>query len=149
MLRHRLHTVDTGAEIDAIQIELEDLRLRELRLDQQSDARFPQLAAVALDVGQEERPRQLLRQRAGPFGAAPLLDIADDGARQADRVDAGMAVKPAVFHRDDGVLQVRGNLAKRDVVALLVEPEPGLAVRAVEDGVADPPRQPVHDDGIT
>ena len=33
-------------------------------------------------------------------------------------------------------------------MTLLVEPEPGLAVRAVEDGVADAPRQPVHDDGI-
>ena len=42
MLRHRLDAVDAGAEIDAIQIELENLLLGELRLDQQRDAGFLQ-----------------------------------------------------------------------------------------------------------
>ena len=40
MLRHRLDAVDAGAEVDAIEVELEDLLLGELRLDQQRDARL-------------------------------------------------------------------------------------------------------------
>jgi hypothetical protein len=46
------------------------------------------------------------------------------------------------------VLQVDRDLGQGDVVPLLVQPEPRLAVRAVEDGVANPARQPVDGDRV-
>ena len=54
-----------------------------------------------------------------------------------------MVVEAAILDGDDGVLQVGGDLVERDVVPLLVEPEPRLAVGAVEHRVADAARQPV------
>ena len=41
VLRHRLDAVDAGAEVDAVQVELEDLRLGELRLDAAARCRLP------------------------------------------------------------------------------------------------------------
>ena len=60
-LRHRLDAVDAGAEIDAIEVQLEDLLLAELRLDQEREHRFARLAAVALAIREKQRARQLLR----------------------------------------------------------------------------------------
>ena len=54
-----------------------------------------------------------------------------------------------VFDRDDGVLEVGGDLIKADVAPLLVEAEPGTVVGVVKDGVADTPDSacglPTHD----
>ena len=74
MLGHRLDAVDAGAEIDAIQVELEDLVLGELRFEEQRDAGLLDLAAVGPDVRQEQRSRELLRQRAAAFEASPGLE---------------------------------------------------------------------------
>ena len=149
MLRHRLDAVHAGAQIDAVQIQLEDLVLRELRLDQQRDARFLDLAAVGAHVRQKQRARELLRERAA------ALEPPRPGARRcttaranADRIDAGMMVEAAVLDRDDRVLQVGRDLGERHVVPLFVEPEPRLAVRAVEHRVADAARQAMHGHGV-
>ena len=45
ILRHRLDAVDAGAQIDAIQVQLEDLLLRELLLEQQREDRLRALRA--------------------------------------------------------------------------------------------------------
>ena len=148
MLRHRLDAVDARAQIDAVQIELEDLLLGQLRFDQQRDAAFLDLAAEGPDVGEEQRARELLRQRAAAFDPAAAADVAHDRAPEADRIDAGMMVEAAILDGDDGVLQVGRDLVERDVVPLLVEAEPRLAVRAVEHRVADAARQPMHRDGV-
>ena len=68
-LRHRLDAVDAGAQIHAVQVELEDLRLRQLRLEQQRDDRFLGLAADGPRVREEQRARELLRQRAAALDA--------------------------------------------------------------------------------
>src|SRR5476651_1979066 len=149
MLRHRLDAIDAGAEVHAVQIELEDLLLGELRLDQQRDAALLDLAAEALDVRQEDRARELLRQRAAAFQAAAAADVAHDRARDADGIDAGVVIEAAILDGDHRVLQVGRDLVERYVVALLVEPEPRLAVRAVEHGVADAARQAMDRHGIS
>ena len=59
-----------------------------------------------------------------------------------------MGVEAAIFDCDDRVLQIGRNLRERHIVALLVEPEPRLAVGAVEDGVADAARQPMDRDRV-
>jgi len=88
--RHRLDAVDAGAEIHAIEVQLEDLRLRQLRFNQDRDARFLELPPVRPDVGEKQRPRELLRQRAAPFDPASAPEVANDGAPETDGVDAGV-----------------------------------------------------------
>src|SRR5207245_7555321 len=92
MLRHRLHAVDARAEIHTVQIELEDLCLGELRLDQEREAGFLDLAAVAPHVGEKERARELLRQRARALPAAAGADVANERACDADGLDARMVI---------------------------------------------------------
>ena len=62
MARHRLDAVNAGTQVDPVQIQLEDLLLRELRLDVQRQHRLTELAAVGLLVREKERARELLRQ---------------------------------------------------------------------------------------
>src|SRR6516225_8453079 len=69
MLRHRLDAVHAAAQVDPIQVELEDLPFRELRLDEERNAAFLDLPAERLDVREEERARELLRERASAFHA--------------------------------------------------------------------------------
>src|SRR5581483_10068451 len=130
MLRHRLDAVDAGAEVDAIEIQLEDLRLGQLRFHQDGDRRFLRLAPVRFDVGEEEGPRKLLRQRAAAFDASAIANVTNYRPAEADRIDARVVIEPPVFDRDDGVLKVLGNLRERNIVALLVEAEPRLTVGA-------------------
>ena len=54
-----------------------------------------------------------------------------------------MHEETVIFDGDEGVLQVRRHPGDRHVVALFVEAEPALAVRAMEPGVPDSPCQPV------
>ena len=90
-LRHRLDAVDAGAEVDAIQVQLEDLLLRQLRVDHQREHRFVHLAAVGLLVRQEQRARELLRQRAAALERSRIAQVADDRPRRArsDRRPSG------------------------------------------------------------
>ena len=148
MVGHRLDAVDAGAQVDAIEIQLEDLVLGQLELDQQRDDRFLGLPGDGPDVRQKQRPRQLLRQGAAAFRPRAAAQVADERPGQANRIDAGVGVEAAIFDGDDRVLQVGRDRVERDVVALFIEPEPRLAVAAVEHGVADAARQPMDGDGM-
>ena len=144
--RHRLHPVDAGAEVDAVEVELEDLLLGELGFDQHRQHGLAALAQVAPPVRQEQRARQLLGDRAAALDRPRRACIANDGASDRNRVDARMAEEAMVLDGDERMLEVRRDGGERHVVPLLVEPEPGPAVGGVEPGVADPAGQPV--DGI-
>ena len=88
MPRHRLDAVDAGAQVDAVQVQLEDLVLRQLRLEHHGQHRLLELAAVGLAVREEQRARELLGQRAAAFERARVAEVAEDGAAEPDRVDA-------------------------------------------------------------
>src|SRR5262249_4787864 len=148
MLGHRLDAIHAGAQIDAVQIKLEDLFLGELRLDEDRETGLFELADVALDVGQKQRAGELLGQCAAALGAAAVTKIARQRAAEPDRIDARMVVEPAILDGDDRVLKVGRDLVERNVMTLLVEPEPRLTVGAVEHRVADAARQPVHRRGV-
>ena len=81
-----------------------------------------------------------------PSAARAAAQVADERPGQANRIDAGMVVEAAILDGDDRVLQVGRDRVERDVVALLIEPEPRLAVAAVEHRVADAARQPMDGD---
>ncbi len=144
---HGLRPVGARAEVDAVQVHLEDLVLGELLLDHQGQHGFLRLAHVRAVVGEEERPGELLGEGAAPLdGAARQVPLR--GAGDAQRVDPGMAVEAMVLDRDHRRAQVGRDLVQGDVAAVLVQREPRLAVGAVEDGVADPAGQAAHGEGV-
>ncbi len=144
VFRHRLDAVHAAAQVHAVQIELEDLLLRELLFEEQRKNGFLGLAHRRPLVRQEQRARQLLRERAAAFQAAAAACVAPHRARRPDRVDAEMVVEAVIFDCDDGVFQRGRDLIQRDVVPLLVHPEPRLAAGRIEPRVAHAAAQLVH-----
>ena len=98
--RRRLHPVGAGAQIDPVQVEGEDLVLVEPGLEPDRQRQLLQLAAQRALGREVEVLGQLLRDRAaaGHHRAGP--DIVDQGADQADRVDAEMVTEAPVLGRD-------------------------------------------------
>ena len=88
LARGRVDPVGAAAEIDAVEIELEDLILAELALEREREDALLDLADEGPVVGQEDVARELLgdgRAALAPVaGAQPNLD----GARDSDRIDA-------------------------------------------------------------
>ena len=80
-LRRRLHPVGAGAEIDAVQIHFEDLRLAELVFEPERQHDFLQLAAERALLRQEQVLGELLRDGRAALRHAAVQHIGDDGAR--------------------------------------------------------------------
>src|SRR4029079_15640809 len=99
--------------------------------------RLARLAAVRLLIRQKQGPRELLRERAAALDGPTRTHVAEDGASQPDRIDTEMLVEAMILAGDERVLQVRGNVGERHVLAVLVHPEPGPPVGGEEPGVAD------------
>ena len=89
-LRGGLDAIGTGAEIDAIEIELEDLVLGMLALQPDRELRLLQLALHGALLGQEQVLGELLRQRRAALRHAAMHHVGDERAQDADRVDAEM-----------------------------------------------------------
>ena len=137
MPRHRLDAVDAGAEVDAIQVQLENLLFREIGIDHQRERGLADLPAVRLLVRQEQRPRELLRQGAAAFDAARGPDVAHQGAAERNRIHAEVMVEPVILDRHECVLQVERDIGERHILPALVHPEPLAAVGGKEPGIAD------------
>ena len=102
VLRHRLDAVDVAAEINAIEVQLENLLFRQALLDHQREDRFLALAEpVAARGGEKQRARELLRQRAAAFFESAGPHVADDGPADGNGIDADMRVESMIFDRDD------------------------------------------------
>ena len=131
-LRRRLDAEHAGAEIDAVEIEREDLVLRVARLQIEREHRLLRLALEGAAGIEEQVLGELLGQ-----GRAALDDVAgrhvlDRGAPQSDGIEAQMIAEAAVLDGDEGVGHVvrqrvhvdHGALrqpAARDQTALVVE----------------------------
>ena len=135
--RHRFDAVDACAEIDAVEIELENLPLGQLRVDHQREGGLADLAAVRLLVRQEQRAGELLRERAAPFDRARRTEIAVDRAAERNRIDARVNEEAVILDGDERVLEVGRDVGKRHVLPVLVHPKPPAAVGREEPRVAD------------
>ncbi len=116
-LIHRLPEVDAGrrgkpvsplAEIDLVDIKLQNLVLGQVCLDLVGQQDFIQLAGIGLFAGQEKLPRDLHGNRAGTLLVAGKGG--DGSSRHADVVDAAVAVKPLVFGCENRSLDQVRNL---------------------------------------
>ena len=91
-LRGRLDAVRAVAEVDLVEIQLEDAVLRVFRFDRARDLCLFQLAdqrLVARQTFGENIARELHRDRREAFAEVAVLDVDDDRARHALPVDAG------------------------------------------------------------
>ena len=116
-LRRRLDAVGAGAEIDAVEIELEDLVLGVFALEPERQDRLLDLARGGALLGQEEVLGELLGQRRAALGDAARGQVAEDSARDADRIDAEMVVEAPVLDRDEGLGQIGRQLLDVDRAA--------------------------------
>src|SRR5579872_5399592 len=97
----RLHAIHSAAQLDDVEIDLENALLGPERLDQHSQPRLQGLAHEAVAVPQEEILGDLLGDGAG----APQLLAAlagPDRLTYGVEVEAGVKRKLLVFRGDDG-----------------------------------------------
>src|SRR4029453_4040881 len=92
-----IDAIGTTAEIDAVQIELEDLILGEFAFQGEGKDAFLPLSAERPAVGQEDVARQLLSDGRPALPPGSCLDPDLERARHADRIDADMAGETLVL----------------------------------------------------
>jgi hypothetical protein len=113
--------IGPAAEIDLVEVELEDLVLGELAFERERQHRLAQLAPEIIFVRQEDGARDLLRdgRRAlQPTSFAAVLPGELERAREADRIDAEVAAKAAILDRDHRVAHHAGDVAIGDPLAV-------------------------------
>ena len=104
--RRRFDTVQAVAEVHLVEVHLENLLLRVQVLEIRRDDDLLHLARVGLAAGQEGQPRELLRDRAAALRPASRLQVLDDGAADADGVDAAVIEEALILDRNNGVDEV-------------------------------------------
>ena len=103
VLRHLLDAIRAGAEIDAVQVELENLRLGQAQFEQNRQYRFLRLASPRPCVGQEQGARELLGDGASALGHSPGAEVLDDGTREPEWIEAHVIVEAMVLDSNDCV----------------------------------------------
>ena len=100
------HAIGAGAEIDAVEIEIENLVLGELVLQPQRQHDLLKLAAIGALLRQEQVLGELLRQRGAALRNAAAHDVGNGGTRDADRIDTEMRMEAPVLDGDEGLRHV-------------------------------------------
>ena len=115
-LRRGLDSVGPGAEVDLVEIQLEDRVLGKVALDLHGHPRFLELPGerlLAADLLGEDVPRQLHGDRREPLRKAHRHEVVLDGAEDAPIVDPVMLVEALVFGGDEGLADGERDLAQR------------------------------------
>ena len=115
-LRRRLDAVRPAAEVDLVQVRLEDLLLRPVPLDLDRPASSPSACASTSSTRREvDLAGELLGDGAAALpGEVAGADVLQERAREAGEVDAGVLVEPTILDGDDRVLQPLGDLLDLD-----------------------------------
>ena len=120
--RRRRHAVGTAAEIDLVEVELEDAVLAEGLLEAHREDGFLHLARERELVREQEVFRHLLCHGRGadrPAVLAQIDEVLDDRARHADRIDSEMFVEGLVLGGEKGLNEAVGHRRKRHEKPLL------------------------------
>ena len=134
-----IDAVGPAAEIDLVEIELEDLLLGEFPFERHRQHRLARLAIGGAVAVEEQVARQLLGDGRGAADPRPLAEHEfGHGAHQSHRINAEMRMEALVLHRDHGVLH-----RIRDFAGI----EPVAEARPELDNLAPVAR--AHDDGLT
>ena len=109
-LCRRAHAVGAIAQIDFVQIGLEDLFLGQLLLHLQGQQDLLELAGIGALVRQEEIARQLHGDGAAALGFAAGHQQAPSGTQQALVIHAGVLEEAVVFRGQEGAGQILRHL---------------------------------------
>src|SRR6185503_14073166 len=125
-----------AAEVDVVQVELEDLVLVVGALDRAGDARLEQLAGERLVLPRDALGDEVAGELHGD-GARALADVAgaqvgEQGAEDAVRVDAVVLAEALVLDGDEGIGDVGGEALELDDAAVHQSERAHLTAVAVE-----------------
>ena len=127
------------SEEHAVQVPLEDLRLRIVALDLEREQRLAHLAVKRRLAADQTQLYQLLGDRRGAFDRGPGLIVDDRCAHDSLRVDARLRIEVVVLDRDDRLREQGAHLRQRFVVALVTRRvqvrEQRLVVGRIDQGV--------------
>jgi hypothetical protein len=113
-------TVVARAEIDLVEIELEDALLGVGLLDAEGEDGLADLARQGRLVGEQEVLGDLLGQpRRALWPLAGIGDVGNHGTYHADEIDAGMGEEALVLGRDEGFQHALGHGGDRHEHPLL------------------------------
>jgi hypothetical protein len=112
-----LDAVGAGAEIDAVEIELEDFRLAELVLEPERQHRLLHLAPERALLGEKQILGELLGEGRAALRHAAVQQVGGGGAEKPDGIDAVMAEEAPVLDRDEGPRQIGWKLFDRNIAA--------------------------------
>ena len=113
-LRGGAKAVGALAQVDLVEVQLQDLVLAELPFQLHRDQRFLDLAFTRAAGAEEKGARHLLGDGGSTLRRA-AFEVGPGGAHQAAQADAAMFVKARVFHREHGLLQGLRHLCDRQV----------------------------------
>ncbi len=105
--RRRRNAVGAEAEIDFVEVELEDLVLAERALHPEGQDRLAHLALDGHILGEQEILRDLLGDRRSALGTAAAADVAHvrhRGTHDTQQIDARVRVEVLVLGREKRVL---------------------------------------------
>ncbi len=140
-MRRAVHAISAGAEIDAVEIELENLLLRQRLLELGRIQQLVELAVEGARLAEEDDLHRLLRDGRAALHRVAGAPVGVERAREAAQVEAVMVVEVAVFHRDEGVGQIVRHLFQRQPLADQRAAMADLGSFRVEEGERD---RPVH-----
>ena len=116
-----LSAIQPVAEIDLIQIQLEDffLRIQPFDADRQRD--FLELSPVLFFPGEKTLPGQLLGDGAASLGHAAVAEVCPGGPHDSPGVVPSMVLKPLILERDNGLAEVSGHARQRNFDSVFPE----------------------------
>ncbi len=131
----RLDPEGSVAEVDLVEVHLDDAVLRVAPLQLQREHRLLELALEALVGGEEEHLGELLGDGAAPFHDAPAPEVLVDRPRDAHRIHPVVGVEARVLGGDDRLAERLGDLGEgHEDAALDVELGDELVVVVVDLG---------------
>jgi hypothetical protein len=99
----RLDPIGARAEIDAVEVELENLVLRILALEPESEDRFLDLARESPLLGEEEVLGELLGEHRAALDGRARGRVAGQRAQDREGIDAEMGIEAAVLDGNEGL----------------------------------------------
>ena len=123
-----------SAHIGAVEIELQDVVLGEVRLQPEREEGFLDLAVDGALVGKEEVLGELLRDRRTTLDDVVGAEVLEQRPRRTDDVDAEMRIEAAVLGGERRLDQMIGKVFQRDRVVVLDAAAADRIVVAVEEG---------------
>ena len=109
--------VGAGAEINVVEVLLENLLLAELTFELVSQGRFLELARQRAVLTKKHCAGQLLGDCAGSFSNSALADVSHHGSSDSPEIHAVVVVEAAIFRSDEGLLHQQRHLPRLDFFA--------------------------------